>query len=379
MDYIYLDNNAFPVPRIDVIEKLNELGLFALPLNASSTHLLGQKAHALIEDARFSLLNYFTGFGCNSYDAIFTSSATEANSLIVNSLGLNFDIVCYSAGDHKSVVAHIQSLGHHQTIVINIDNNGSIDEYSLYNFLRLHLDKKIFLSIIYVNNETGVINDIKKLVQNIRAIHNSIIIHSDFSMAVGKVSDINIVDLCLDAITISGYKFGALIGSGALIYDKKTISIKPMILGGGQEGKLRAGTENCIAIYSMKLCLNGLREHYLTHELRDYFESELMRITNDNVIIFGSGANRVGNTCYFSISNMSAKMIIMYLGQFRIIVGSGAACSAGIDEISHVLKAMGIRDDIIDGAVRISLSSKNTKIEIDFLISKLSILYTKLQ
>jgi cysteine desulfurase len=368
-DYIYLDFNSSGRVLPEVLEMTNDFLIH--PLNPSSTHYLGQIASGLIEDTRDFLKDYFN---CSNHNCLFLGSGSEANNLAINYIDQEFDLYICSGGDHKSVYQTISNKKNH--IVASIDKNSLIDSENLIDIIQKNKEKRIFLSIIYANNETGAINDLKNLIKEIRLVHNEVIIHSDIAQAIGKIK-IDINDLDLDLATIIGYKFGGLIGSAALIY-RKNIKLKSMIYGGSQESNLRAGTENAVSIYSMRVALENQPDYFKIKELRDNFEKELKIICNcDDLRIFAENVDRIQNTSYFSISNLPSKTQLISYSNEKIYLGVGSACSAGLDEDSHVLIEMGCNHEERKNAIRMSLGWNNTQEEIHIFVQKLKQLYNK--
>ena len=491
-NYIYFDANSgnqiLPEVKQMVINFMDH------PLNPSSIHYLGQQANGFIEDTRDCLKQYLNLK--NDYGVIFTSGGSEANNLAIcgvesdninnntkehivrhspelphASAGIpsassgsfdskytnNFDLYICTAAEHKSVLYPIKTKKNF--IIASITKDGIVNLERLIKIIEENKDKKIFLSLIYINNETGAINNLVEIVRQVRSVANNIVIHSDMGQAVGKLPDLNDLDfqkLDVDLATIIGYKFGAMVGAGALIY-RKNLTIKPMILGGSQEYDLRAGTENVMAIYSMKLALDALYEGGLlfsststlsstanevsalssnvtqdilrssahtnlsssderkrnagdplgkfstlngynanninqwtpsiddkhqsendSSNLRDYFESQLKQIIQpDHLIIFSENTNRIWNTSYFAITTLEAKTQLMFFNSNKIYIGTGSACSAGLDEDSHVLSAMGFDEKIRKCTIRVSLNIFSTKDRLDILLEKLQQLYCK--
>ena len=369
-NYIYLDFNSSGKILPQVLTMMENFAKH--PMNPSSTHYLGQIANGLIEDTRDFLKEYL---GCkNNYHCLFVGSGSEANNLAINYIDDCFDLHICSGGDHKSILEPISRK--QNFIIAQIDENSLINEGKLLEILELNQDKRIFLSMICANNETGAINDLKNLIKKIRFIHKNIVIHSDMAQAIGKVQ-IDLRDLDLDLATIIGYKFGGLIGSAGLIY-KKNIKLKPMIFGGSQESNLRAGTENVLAIYSMKIALENQPDHAKIENLRNDFENELKKICNqDDLKIFAENTNRVQNTSYFAIKNLPAKTQLIAYSNEKIYLGSGSACSAGLDEDSHVLIGMNCDEDERKNAIRLSLGWHNIQEEIHIFVNALKKLYNK--
>ncbi len=367
--YIYLDCNAsgFPLPAV-----CNMVQNFIVhPLNPSSTHYLGQVANGLVEDTREFLLDYTN---CDSsHKCIFLSCGSEANNFAINNIEGNFDLYICTAGEHKSVILPISAKTNH--LIAQIDKNSLIDEDNLLSILSQNQDKKIFLSIIYANNETGAINDLKNLIDKIRKIHKNIIIHSDIAQAIGKIN-IDITALDLDLATIVGYKFGGIVGGAALLHRKK-IKFQPMIFGGSQESNLRAGTENVLAIYAMKIALENQPNYQNIQILRDNFEKNLIDLCGNDAKIFAHDVDRIPNTSYFAVSNLPSKTQLIAYSNAKIYLGSGSACSAGLDEDSHVLKAMNCNEQERKDAIRMSLGWQNNIEEINIFVNGLKELYNK--
>lgn len=425
---LYFDSNSYYPPNKKIIKKIfdlndeNSIGFKAL--NPSSVHSAGQFAHKILEDAREFILGLLTSIDledkklleniykdcneksgaiqnfiaknrslCSFFDLIFFSSSSETNNFIIENAFkfLDCDLFLCSACEHASVIEKFASIKKKKEVhIINVNQFGQIDENQLIKILKDNLDKKIFLSLIYVNNETGVKTDLQNLVPKLRQVHNDLLIHSDFSQAVGKIAEINIAKMNLDFISFCGYKFGGLNGSACLIYRKK-FNLKPILIGGGQENFKRAGTENVISIYSLHKVLeeiydsgpNVFEENYnQLMNSRDYFEKELRKfISQEDLMIFGlckEKNQRLIPTSYFAFKKVKAKKTIIFLDHFGISVGSGSACSAGLDVESSVLKAMQIPKEFSECAIRISFSESNSIDDVNFLLQRLKVLYSKI-
>lgn len=402
----YFDNNSYYYPDEEILQQILNNKLLLQPLNASAIHMQGQIAHKILEDARDFILELFTNSSiknngnwqkehlkqnilnnnsCQFFNLVFTSSATESNNLAVRGCAKEIDLFLYSACEHKSILESIPA--NKPSIKIPCKSNGQIDQDYLFNILKENQNAKIFLSIIYINNETGVINNLDQITQSARKIHNNLIIHSDFSQAVGKIADINIAKLGIDMISFTGYKFGAMIGAAGLIFNKK-VKLHSIIKGGGQENLLRGGTENIPAIHSMHLCLakiydqgweNFIQNNKKLIEMREYFEQKLKTIPDElnHLQIFGHSSERPIPTSYFSLNGVLAKPAIIFLSNHKIYIGSGSACSAGLDEKSHVLSAMNFNEETTQNALRVSFGPKNTLESVDLLITNLKNLYNK--
>lgn len=347
---VYLDHNATSVTKILVCEAIEQY--HTIPLNASSTHQYGRMAKKLINQASESILNALGGES-KDFDVIFTSGATEANNLVVK--GLSDSKFFCSNIEHDSLLKLVES-----DAIIPVDQNGLIRLDVLEEKLDGYAGKAI-VSCMLANNETGVINNLKaisKICQKYGAL-----LHSDLSQALCRM-EVNILDLGLDFITISGHKCGGPQGIGALI-KKKLIRIDPQIIGGGQQGFARAGTENIAAIHGFGVACQSYKSDVKNfqeiQELRDYFEYEMKKLFPE-VVFYSQDVVRLANTSYFSIKNLDVEMLAIALDSENICVSAGPACSSGTIRRSHVLEAMGYGKQL---AIRVSLAPTNNKDEIN--------------
>jgi cysteine desulfurase len=377
-DLIYLDSNSYCPILPEVYNfAINNLNT---PLNPSSLHSLGQVANSLVEETRDSILNYINS---SNHKVLFTSCGSEANNLAILGLKKNFDLYICTAAEHKSIIQPIKQT--RNFLILDVDQDGCPNLDTLEAVLKQNLDKKIFLSTIYVNNETGVINNLETIIPKLRLIHNNLTIHSDMGQAFGKLEDLSNLDfkkLDLDLATLIGYKFGSMPGASALIY-RSDIEIKPMIFGGSQEYNLRAGTENTVAIHSIKIALDTIYQKTKNSDkttLRNYLEKNIKKICNlyeKDLIIFSENTQRIWNTSYFAVKDLESKIQLMFFNSHKIYIGTGSACSAGLDEDSHVLESMGFKKNIRKCAVRISINTQSNLREIEIFLEKFEKLIKK--
>ena len=230
---IYLDYNA-TVPVLEKVKKSLVECLNFGPLNASSIHYYGRKSKTLVENAKFNIARLIN---TNSENIIFTSSATEA----INLLFSNFNTIVVSSIEHLAVLSSSKS-----NLIIPVDKNGVVDLNYMETLLK-NVEKngrEILVSVMWVNNETGVIQPIKEVISIARKY--GCLVHCDAAQALGKI-EINLNELQIDFLTLSGHKIGAPTGIGALI-NHNNFFLAPQILGGGQEKGMRAGTENMFGI-----------------------------------------------------------------------------------------------------------------------------------
>lgn len=347
MNRIYFDYNAtsimLPEVREHVVNLLNE----KISLNASSIHFDGRKARSILEQARKKLA---TSIGIdNSIDLIFTASGTESNNLAI----FNYNKLPMFAGatEHVSIL----EAGHPNLTLIPVDNDGLINDEEYEKLLHKTPGKKL-VSIMLANNETGVIQNISHLAKLAHA-HDAIF-HCDASQALGKIP-LNFIELSCDLMTISSHKCGGPQGSAALIA-KKSLELKPMILGGKQELGLRSGTENIIAISGFALASElALSKFTNISLLRDKLESIIA------TKIIGANSNRLPNTSSIWMPNIKNEEQLIKFDLAGFSLSAGSACSSGRIAISHVLKAMGVSNKQAGEVIRVSLGPENKMEEIE--------------
>ncbi len=355
---IYLDYNA-TVPLLKEVKNSLIDCMDVGPLNASSIHYYGRKGKEIIDIARTNIGELIK---TNKNNIIFTGSATEA----INLLFSNFDTIVVSSIEHLAVLSSSKS-----DHIISVNKDGIVN----LNFLEFYLkkltnnSKKILVSVMWVNNETGVIQPIEDVVEI--AKNHGCLVHCDAAQALGKVK-INLEEIELDFLTISGHKIGAPTGIGALIYNDK-IHLKPQILGGGQEQGMRAGTENILGIKGFgeaaKFINNATENNYSeVKSLRNYFEDKIKTLSPET-IIFGEKANRVANTILMALPKIPGDLALMKLDLESFSVSSGSACSSGKVSKSHVVSAMGY-DNLATNSVRFSFPPNDAILNLENLITK---------
>lgn len=348
---IYLDNNSTTRIIPEIFEALSEYT--NIPMNPSSIHYFGREGRKLLESSRSKIASSLgIKIGRGEYKVIFTSGATEANNLVLKN---HEDYhVFYSATEHPSVYNLCNQ--NEKAIQIPVDKNGVLDLSFLENNLIKLKGEKILISVMAANNETGVINNLKAISNLAREYDAKI--HSDAVQAVGKIP-LNITDLDLDFVSISGHKIGAMSGVGALIA-KDHHSLKAINVGGGQEKGERSGTENLIGAISLanatEFAVNNIVNYTeKTKKLRDFTEEELKKLGG---VIISSEVDRLPNTILVA-SNTSSNVQLIKFDSENIAVSNGSACSSGRVQASHVLKAMK-QDDIASNVIRVSFSEDNT-------------------
>ncbi len=352
-DYIYADyNSTAPVSRCVKEDAFHILS--KRTLNPSSVHQAGQKVRKIIQTARDDIY-HFIGSPDNK-EVLFTSSATEANNLVMRGMKGYAHVI--SATEHPSVINSANN-----PYIIPVDRNGIVNLVELEKILcKLH-GNKVLVSVMMANNETGVIQPIREIAQ---MSHNfGAICHTDAVQACGKIN-FNIEDLEVDLLTLSAHKIGGIVGAGALVFDNK-LQIEPIITGGGQEKGLRAGTENVIAIASFSSALRKIPEFLekmnKIKDLRDQLEFKILEVASD-AIVFGNEVNRLPNTSCIYMPGVKSDVQLMSFDTNNIAVSSGAACSSGRVESSYTLLAMGATKEQAECSIRISIGWDTTANEI---------------
>jgi cysteine desulfurase len=351
---IYMDWNAtapvHPAARAAMLAVLEDCG------NPSSVHGFERRARKCVEDARSALAALI---GAKVENIVFTASGTEANALMLANRGERRLIV--SAIEHDSILKPAVAAG---AETINVDRNGVVD---LEHLTALLADgRPALVSLMLANNETGVIQPIAEAAE-IAHVHGALL-HVDAAQAIGRIR-VALDALGADFISISGHKFGAPQGVGALIAAKSP-QITPLLQGGGQERNRRAGTENVSAIAGFGAAVAALEpaEAAQISVLRDLLEKRLVA-ADPSAIVLGVSASRLPNTACFAAGEKSAETLVMAFDLAGIAVSAGSACSSGKVKPSHVVSAMGFDRDVASRAIRVSLGRDNTVADIDAFFS----------
>ncbi|MCR9257521.1 MAG: cysteine desulfurase [Alphaproteobacteria bacterium] len=349
MTSAYLDWNATtplrPAAREAMVAAM-DLSLGS-PLNPSSVHATGREAKKRLERARQTVAD---GLGCAAADIVFTSGATEANSLAL--LGHPWSRVLVSAVEHDSVLAQRADAE-----LIPVDGNGVVDLGGLAALL-VDAPSPTLVSVMAVNNETGVVQplaDISAIVRDAGAV-----LHVDGAQAVGKMP-FDLASTGADFASFSAHKLGGPAGVGAL-YANPAIPLESRLKGGGQEKGRRAGTENFIGIAGFAAALEDALSHrdwlVVVRGQRDRIEAEARRIGGNGLIVGGAGADRLPTTTSLAIPGLAAETQVMRLDLEGVQVSAGSACSSGKVKQSHVLAAMGHPHP--GDAIRVSLGWETT-------------------
>ena len=370
---IYLDNAGTTKPLKQIRELVNDIQENYY-FNPSAGYNYAIKTRKLIDNARLQVANRLH---TKPENVIFTSCATESNNQIIRSF-VSSNKHCeyiFSEGEHPSVYNVALDLKNSGHIVhfIPLKNDGTINEDILIDTIN---ENTRFISVIYVSNETGAINDITKLCKMAKEKNKNVIFHSDCVQALGKI-DINFKKLGVDAITISAHKINSVKGAGATICNIE--KIKPFILGGGQENNLRSGTENVDSICAFGLAceLIDLNNQSKIKEMSDYVKNYLkVNLKNDIEIV--SNENCIPNTISIIFKKLKSEVYVRYLDGFGVVCSKGSACSTKKSG-NRILSSMGYSNDMIIGNVRISIGVLNTMEEIQTACKIMVEKYTELK
>lgn len=337
--------------------------------NPSSVHAMGRAAREALENAREQVAGLVAA---HPSQVIFTSGGTEANNTAIKGFALRNPSarLAGSAVEHASVQQALKSLQRNGWPVDSIPANslGQVTadavEASLRQGARL-------VSVMWANNETGVINDIAGIATHVREA--GAVFHTDAVQAAGKL-DVDFVASGTHLMSLSAHKLNGPKGIGALIRDK-SVDMEPLLHGGGQEKEQRGGTENLAAIVGFgcaaELAVNDREQHRqqmlaLRKEFEQVLASELPQ-----VVVFAREAERLPNTTFLALPGIEGETLLLELDRQGLGVSSGAACGSGYSEPSHVLHAMGIDADLARCAVRVSFGAGNSRTDIDRLLGVL--------
>jgi cysteine desulfurase len=351
---VYFDWNAAAPLRPEALAAM--LDALALAGNASSVHAEGRAARQVIERARESVAALV---GCDDTRCVtFTAGGTEANMLALSpDMGGRRDRLLVSAIEHPSVLAGGRFAAD-AVEQVPVTPDGIVDLPALAARLGALAGEGVrapLVSLMLANNETGIVQPVAQAAELVHAAGG--LLHVDAVQAAGRIP-IDINALGADLLNLSAHKIGGPKGVGALIRRHRDLDIAPLITGGGQEGRLRAGTENVAGIAGFGAAAKAARERLpdvqAIRVLRDDVERRLAVVSSD-VVIFGDGSQRLPNTTLFAVPGVKAETAIIALDLAGVAVSSGAACSSGKVAPSHVLAAMGVPPELARGAIRISM------------------------
>jgi cysteine desulfurase len=368
MNVIYVDNNATTQVASEVLEAM-------LPYydefygNPSSMHSFGGQVAGMVKEAREKVAALI---GADPAEIVFTSCGTESdNTAIRAAIASNPEKrhIVTTRVEHPAVKNLCEVLGKqgYRITYLPVDRQGRLDLDRLNDTLS---EDTAIVSIMWANNETGVLFPIKDIAKIVRG--KRIVFHTDAVQAVGKVA-VDVGAVPVDMLSLSGHKLHAPKGVGAL-YIRKGTKFSPFLIGGHQERGRRGGTENVASIIGLGKACALARQHFQKNNdrvksLRDKLENALLDAV-PNTMVNGDCQNRLPNTTSLSFEYVEGESILLMMNEFNICASSGSACTSGSLEPSHVLRAMGVPFTAAHGSIRFSLSHFNTETEVDMIIDK---------
>jgi len=370
MNVIYVDNNATTMVAPEVLDAM--LPYFSTYYgNPSSMHSFGGNVAAEIKTARENVAKLI---GAAPDEIIFTSCGTESDSTAIRAAIESYPDkkhIVTSRVEHPAVKNLYETLSKkgYRTTFVPVDNQGRLDIDYLYDSLS---DDTALVSIMWGNNETGVIFPIEEISRQVSS--RGILFHSDAVQAIGKIP-IDVSKTGVKMLSLSGHKLHSPKGIGAL-YIRKGTKFSPFMIGGHQEKGRRGGTENTASIIGLGKAAQLAAEHLASNgykpvsQLRDKLERNLLKMI-PNAMINGDTENRLPNTSSIAFEYVEGEAILLMMNEHGICASSGSACTSGSLEPSHVLRAMGVPFTAAHGSIRFSLSRYNTEDEIDKILEVL--------
>lgn len=348
----YFDHNATAPVAPEALEAMVRAAseIFG---NPSSIHIHGQRARQEVEAARAAVAAML---GCSPKEIVFTSGGTEADNLAI--LGAPDGHVVTTAIEHPAV---LEAARRRNAAFVPCGSGGRVDPDDIRRALR---PDTVLISVMHANNETGVLQPLEEIAAIAREA--GVLFHSDGVQAAGRIP-VDVRALGVDLYTISGHKFGAPKGVGAL-FVREGVKLAPRQFGGRHERERRAGTENVPGIVAMGAAARLPRPD--TAPLRDRLEA-LVRERIPHVLIHGASAPRVPNTSNIAFHGIEAEALVIALDLAGFAVSTGAACSSGATRPSHVLEAMGVPPQLSRASVRFSFGRGNTMDDVDSLVEAL--------
>ena len=348
---IYLDSAATTAVRREVLEAMWPYltGDFG---NPSSHHELGESASRALDNARATVAAWL---GCRTSEVVFTSGGTESDNLAIKGIALATPRgrhIVTSAIEHEAVLEscrYLERFHGFEVTVVGVDGQGMLDLAAFEAALR---PDTTLATVMLANNEVGAVQPMDRIVELAHA--RGIPVHTDAVQAAGWL---DLTNLGVDALSISGHKLGAPKGIGAL-YVRGRIPLEAVIHGGGQERDRRSGTENVAGAVGLATAV-GLAHSADISPLRDAFIDEVLALV-PGAVLTGPRRNRLPGNASFCFPGTSGESILLALGEQGIICSAGSACAVGDDEPSHVLLALGVDPAVAQTAVRFSLDATAT-------------------
>ncbi len=362
---IYFDNAATTAMSEAALDALMEVSRNQYG-NPSSVYGFGRKSKELLEESRRIIAGCI---GAEPEEIYFTSCGTESNNWVISQIGSVWNSAITTVVEHHAILypAEEKEAEGYNIRFLTIDENCMVSEDAMQNALA---GAPELVSVMLQNNEVGAIQDIKRLAKIVHECNEKSLFHTDAVQAIGHIP-VNVKDLGVDILSASAHKFNGPKGIGFL-YLRKGCNLKAFILGGGQEKKMRSGTENVASIYSMAKALEDnvnnmgvVHEHVL--KLEKYFITLLKR-EGIQFDLNGDSDNRATGILNIAFENMDGEGLLNMLDMHDICISIGSACNSKSQDRSHVLQAMGLSESRIDSSVRISIGRFNTEKDVETLV-----------
>lgn len=366
----YFDNAATTPVREEVIKEM--IPYFGVEYgNASTMYSIGRNARRAMNHSRKQVAE---AINCDINEIYFTSCGSESDNLAIKGFAwANKDKgnhIITSKIEHHAVLDACKALEKQgfEVTYLNVDNKGIVDLNQLVDSIT---EETILITIMFANNEIGTIEPIEKIGQI--AKQKGIAFHTDAVQAIGNTK-IDVKKLNIDMLSLSGHKFYAPKGVGAL-YVRNGINFNKMLDGGEQESDKRAGTENVAEIVALGKAIELIYNEYEEYnkkltDLRDYYIDRVQKEIA-NVKVNGDLENRLPGNANISFKDIDGEELLLKLDEVGICASAGSACSTSNPQPSHVLTAIGLEKEYIDGTLRVSFGRDNTKEDVDFLIDNL--------
>ncbi len=372
---VYLDNSASTKVDENVLKEM--LPYFSEDYgNPGSMHSIGLKGSLALDFAREKVAKLLNA---DYREIIFTGSGSESINLAIKGVAQQKKKghLITTSIEHHAVLDSFENLEKEgfETTIVDVEKNGIVDVNKIKDAIR---EDTILISVMYANNEIGSIQPIKEIAKI--AKENKILFHVDACQA-GNSENIDVKELGVDLMTLNGSKIHGPKGVGCL-FKKRIVAIKPQILGGSQEFKLRSGTENVPLIIGFAKSLEIAQENkveYKKHltQLRDYFIEKLLKIPD--TMLNGDDKKRLPNNINITFLNIEGEAILLMMDHVGICASSGSACTSKSLDPSHVILALGRPYEVAHGSIRFTMSKYTTKEELDHVIEKMPAIVKRLR
>lgn len=366
----YLDHNATTPLHPEVVEAMMPYmtGIYG---NPSSVHRFGRLTRDALEQARTQVARLV---GAEVNQVVFTSGGTEANNLAIKGVLANQEVSRFAVSsiEHASLLepSRLMKASGWQLDMIPVNTQGQVEADTLLSTVKP--DTRL-VSVMSANNETGVVQDIRLLVEVVKSVYPDVLFHSDACQMAGKLP-VNFTELKLDLMSLSSHKIYGPQGAGALIVSR-SVDLQAQIVGGGQEKQLRSGTENLAALVGFGRAAELAEEKLQLRQIHTAgLQQQMIEGLNElqGVEIFSHAVARLPNTVQFSMQGIDGEALLMQLDRKGFAVSSGSACESTKTEPSHVLMAMSKSAETARGAIRVSFGEQNTDEDVTRFIDALN-------